>query len=147
MTVPYVTIDASAAVRWILDDEANQAGALTLRSALVEGRVVAVEPSHFLLEVAGALDRAVRDGRIDHERARSALFALEAVSFDDVPPMAVAADAFDVATSTALRVPDAAYLVCAARNHAQLVTADRRQLEAGEQLGIPAVALSDLPPW
>ncbi len=147
MMVPKVTIDASAAVRWILDDEANRAGALVLQSALVEGRVVAVQPSHFLLEVAGALDRAVRDERIDTDQARTALFALEAVSFDAIPPLAVATDAFDIATSTDLRVPDAAYVVCAARNHARLVSADRRQLEAAEQLGIPAVALSDLPPW
>jgi predicted nucleic acid-binding protein len=147
MTMPFVTIDASVAVRWILDDEPNRAGALMLRSSLETGRVMAVEPSHFLLEVAGAVDRAVRDGRIDLEQARRALFSLEAVTFDDTPPMALAADAFDVAASTGLRVPDAAYAVCAARNHALLITADRRQLEAAEQLGIPAVALANLPPW
>lgn len=146
MTMPLVTIDASVAVRWILDDEPNRAGAMVLRSSLEGGKVVAIEPSHFLLEVAGALDRAVRDGRLDVEQARSALFALEAVAFDDTPPMAVAADAFGVAASTGLRVPDAAYAVCAAGNHALLITADRRQLEAAEQLGIPAVALADLPP-
>jgi predicted nucleic acid-binding protein len=147
MTMPRVTIDASAAVRWILDDEPNRTGALILRSSLEAGRVVAVEPSHFLLEVAGALDRAVRDKRIDMERARSALFALEAVGFDGTPPIAVAEDAFAVASSTGLRVPDAAYLVCAARNSARLITADRRQVEAAERHGVPVVALSDLPPW
>jgi predicted nucleic acid-binding protein len=147
MTMSFVTIDASVAVRWILSDEPNRAGALALRSSLETGRVVAVEPSHFLLEVAGALDRAVRDRRIAVEHARSALSALEAVAMDETPPMAVATDTFDVAASTGLRVPDAAYAVCAARNHAQLITADRRQLEAAEQLGVPVVALSDLPPW
>ena len=147
MTIPCVTIDASAAVRWILDDEGNRAGALALRSALVEGRVTAVEPLHFLVEVAGAMDRAVRDGRIEADRARTALLALEAMAFDNGPPVAAAIDAFDVATSSGLRVPDAAYIVCAARNHAQLVTADHRQREAAEQAGIAVVALSDLPPW
>jgi predicted nucleic acid-binding protein len=147
MTIPFVTIDASAAVRWILDDEGDRTGALALQSALVEGRVAAVEPLHFLLEVAGAIDRAVRDARIEADRARTALFALEAVAFDDGPPVAAAADAFDLATRTGLRVPDAAYIVCAARNHAELITADRRQREAAEQIGIAVVALSDLPPW
>jgi predicted nucleic acid-binding protein len=146
VTTSFVTIDASVAVRWILDDEPNRAGALALRSSLETGRVVAVEPSHFLLEVAGALDRAVRDGRIGVEQARSALTAVEVVAFDDTPPMAAATDAYDVAASTGLRVPDAAYAVCAARNHAQLITAGRRQLEAAEQLGVPVVALADLPP-
>ena len=107
---------------------------------------MAIEPSHFLLEVAGAVDRAVRDGRIDLELARSALLALEAVTFDETPPMAVATDAFDVAATTGLRVPDAAYAVCAARNHALLITADLGQLEAAERIGVPVVALADMPP-
>jgi predicted nucleic acid-binding protein len=146
LTVPFVTIDASVAVRWILDDEPSRAGALVLRSSLEAGRVVAVEPTHFLLEVAGALDRAVRDGRIDGARARGALAALEAVALDDTPPIAVAIDAFEIASTTGLRVPDAAYVICAARNHAQLITADRRQLEAAERHEVPVIALADLPP-
>jgi len=146
MTMPFVTIDASVAVRWIVDDEPSRAGALVLRSSLETGRVMAIEPSHFLLEVAGAVDRAVRDGRIDLVQARSALLALEAVTFDETPPMAVATDAFDVAATTGLRVPDAAYAVCAARNHALLITADLRQLEAAERIGVPVVALADMPP-
>lgn len=146
LTMPCVTIDASVAVRWILDDEPSRAGALILRSSLEAGRVAAVEPSHFLLEVAGALDRAVRDGRIDREQARGALAALEAVEFDDTSPVAVAIDAFEIAAASGLRVPDAAYVICAARNHAQLITADRRQLEAAERHGIPVIALADLPP-
>ena len=145
MTVPVVIIDASVAVRWVLDDEPSRAGALTLRSALETGRVAAVEPAHFMLEVAGALDRAVRDGRIGVEEAGRALLALEAVSFDDTPAMAVAGASFDVAVMTGVRVPDAAYVVCAARNRAQLVTADARQLEAAERAGVAAVALADLP--
>jgi predicted nucleic acid-binding protein len=146
MTLPFVTIDASAAVRWIIDDEPNRAGALVLRSSLENGRVAAVEPAHFLLEVAGAVDRAVRDGRVDLQQARIALSSLEAVSFDDTPPMALAGDAFDIAASTGLRVADAAYLVCAGRNRALLVTADRRQLGVADLLGVPAAALDDLPP-
>lgn len=146
MTMPYVTIDASVAVRWILDDEPSRAGALVLRSSLEAGRVVAVEPPHLLLEVAGALDRAVRDGRIDGALARGALAALEAVAFDVAPPAALAIDAFEIASSAGLRVSDAAYVACAARNHAQLITADRRQLEAAERHGVPVIALAELPP-
>ena len=146
MSLPRVTIDASVALRWVLDDEANRAGALALRTSLEVGRIVAVEPAHFLLEVAGALDRAVRDGRIDGLEARQALFALEDVAFDDMPALAVAGDAFDVAASTGLRVADAAYVVCAARNRAQLLTVDRRQLGAAALHGVPIVALAELPP-
>jgi len=145
MSLPRVTIDASVAVRWVLDDEANRAGALTVRRSLEAGSIVAVEPAHFLLEVAGVLDRAVRDGRIDGLEARQALIALEGVGFDESPAMAVAGDAFEVAMSSGLRVADAAYLVCAARNGAQLITADRCQLEAAALHGVPVTALAELP--
>lgn len=146
MSLPAVTIDASAAVRWILDDEPFRAGALALRSSLEAGIVATVQPAHFLLDVGGALDRAVRDRRIEPAQARTALLALEALSFDSAAPMAVAADALDVATRTGLRVPDAAYVVCAARNDARLITADRRMREVGDSLGVPVVDLADLPP-
>jgi predicted nucleic acid-binding protein len=146
MTVPVVTIDASAAVRWILDDEGDRDGALRLRRALEEGSVAAVEPTHFLIEVAAALDRAARDGRVEVDDARQALVALEAVSFNDASPMAVADEALGIAVRTGLRVQDGAYVVCANRHDARLVTADERQLEVARRGGVPAVALADLPP-
>jgi predicted nucleic acid-binding protein len=71
--------------------------------------------------------------------------ALGAVSFEEVEPGAFAAAAFGLALATGLRVPAASYLEVARARHATLITADRRQLEAAELLGIPAVALSDLP--
>ena len=146
MTIPAVTIDASAAVRWVLDDEADRDGALRLRRALEEGSIAAVEPAHFLIEVAAALDRAVRDGRIEVDDARRALAALQAVSFDDASPPAVADEAFGIAVRTGLRVQDGAYVVCAIRHGAKLITADQRQLEVALHGGIPAVALAEVPP-
>ena len=145
MNPPRVTIDASVAVRWVLEDEADRGGVLELQRSLESGAVAGIEPAHFLLEVAGALDRAVRDRRINRPLARRALSALEALGLDDAPQAEVARDAFDIAGDTGLRVADAAYLVCAARNRAQLVSADRRQLEAAASHGIPAVALDALP--
>jgi len=145
VTIPVVTIDASSAVRWILDDEVNREGSLRLRQALELGSVTAVEPAHFLIEVAAALDRAVRDGRIDIDDARRALFAMEAVSFDDASPTAVADEALGIAIRTGLRVQDGAYVVCANRHGAQLITADERQLEVARRGGVQAVALADLP--
>lgn len=146
MRVPVVTIDASAAVRWILTDEVDGDGALRLRRALEDGVVAATEPAHFLIEVAAALDRAVRDGRVDIDDARRALVAMEAVSFDDATPTAVADEALGIAVRTGLRVQDGAYVVCASRHGAQLITADERQLEVARLGGVQAVALADLPP-
>lgn len=141
-----VTIDASAAVRWIVDDEADRDGALRLQRALEDGTVAAVEPAHFLIEVAAALDRAARDGRIDVDDARRALAALESVSLDGSSPTAVADEALGIAVRTGLRVQDGAYVVCANRHRALLVTADERQLEVARRGAVPVVALADLPP-
>jgi predicted nucleic acid-binding protein len=146
VTAPVVTIDASAAVRWILDDEDGRDGALRLRRALEEGTVAAIEPAHFLIEVAAALDRAVRNGRIEVDDARQALVAMEAVSFADASPTAVADEALGIAVRTGLRVQDGAYVVCANRHGARLITADERQLEVARRGGVPAIALADLPP-
>jgi len=140
-------IDASVVLRWAFEDEADRVGAVRLEQALRDARIHAVEPPLFLLEVAAALERGMRERRIDRTRSDAVLGALSSVSFEDVDPHELAVAAFGLALATGLRVPDAAYVEVARVRHATLVTADRRQLEAAEQLGIPAVALSDLPPW
>jgi predicted nucleic acid-binding protein len=140
-------IDASVVLRWAFDDEADRAGANRVEQALQDARLHAVEPPLFLLEVAASLERGIRERRIDRTQADVVMRALGAVSFEEVDPHAFAVTAFGLALATGLRVPDAAYVEIARVRHATLITADRRQLEAAEQLGIPAVALSDLPPW
>jgi len=140
-------IDASVILRWAFEDEADRVGAVGVEQALREARLHAVEPPLFLLEVAAALERGIRERRIGRARSDAVMGALSSVSFEEVDPHAFAAAAFRLAQATGLRVPDAAYVEVARVRHATLVTADRRQLEAAEQLGIPAVALSDLPPW
>ena len=140
-------IDASVVLRWAFEDEVDRAGALRVEHALREGRLQAVEPPLFLLEVASAMEKGIRERRIDRARSETVMAALGAVSFEDVEPHDFAGAAFSLALSTGLRVPDAAYVEVARVRRATLLTADRRQLEAAERLGVPAVALSDLPPW
>jgi predicted nucleic acid-binding protein len=140
-------IDASVVLRWAFEDEADRVGADGVEQALRDARLHAVEPPLFLLEVAAALERGIRERRIGRARSDAVMSALGSVSFEEVDPHAFAAAALRLALATGLRVPDAAYVEVARVRQATLVTADRRQLEAAEQLGIPAVALSDLPPW
>jgi predicted nucleic acid-binding protein len=142
-----VVLDASVVLRWAFEDETDRAGALRVEQALQEARIAAVEPPLFLLEVAAALERGTRERRIDRARSDAVLDALDLVAFEGVDPHAFATTTFRLALATGLRVPDAAYLEVAAIRRATLVTADRRQLEAAERLGIAAVGLSDLPPW
>ena len=140
-------IDASVVLRWAFEDEANRVGAMRVEQALREARLHAVEPRFFLLEVAAALERGIRERRIDRARSDAVMGALGSVSFEEVDPHLFAAAAFGLVLATGLRVPDAAYVEVARVRHAPLIAADRRQLEAADQLGVPAAALSDLPPW
>ncbi len=140
-------IDASVVLRWAFEDEADRVGAMRVEQALREARLHAVEPPLFLLEVAAALERGIRERRIDRPRSDAVMGALGSVSFEEVDPHLFAAAAFGLALATGLRVPDAAYVEVARVREATLITADRRQLEAAELLGVPVVSLADLPPW
>jgi predicted nucleic acid-binding protein len=140
-------IDASVVLRWAFEDEADRVGAMRVEQALKDARLHAVEPPLFLLEVAAALERGIRERRIDRPRSDAVMGALGLVAFEEVDPHEFAAAAFGLALATGLRVPDAAYVEVARVREATLITADRRQLEAAELLGVPVVALSDLPPW
>lgn len=139
-------IDASVALRWAFEDELDREGATRVATALADGRLRAVVPPNFLLEVAGVLARGIRAGRMTHATADAVMSALLQVSIDEVEPHGFAAASLALALRTGLRVPDATYLETARRRGAILITADRRQLDAAEALGIPAAALSDLPP-
>jgi predicted nucleic acid-binding protein len=143
--VKEAVIDASVVLRWAFEDEADRLGAVGVGQALRDAQLHAVEPPLFLLEVAASLEIGIRERRVDRTAAEAAMRALGAVSFEEVEPGAFAAAAFGLALATGLRVPAASYLEVARTRHATLITADRRQLEAAELLGIPAVALSDLP--
>ena len=142
-----VVLDASVVLRWAFDDETDRAGAVRVELALREARIRAVEPPLFLLEVAAALERGIRERRIDRTQSEAVLGALDQVTFEEVDPPAFATGTFRLALATGLRVPDAAYVEVAGIRRATLVTTDRRQLEAAEQRGIAAVALADVPPW
>jgi predicted nucleic acid-binding protein len=139
-------VDASVVLRWAFEDETDRAGALRISSALREGRMQAIEPPLFLLEVASALERGIRERRIDRDRAEEIMLVLGSVAFEEVDPFDVAGSAFRLALTSGIRVPDAAYVEVARTRGAMLVTADERQLAAADALGIPAVALADVPP-
>lgn len=146
MTTRRVTIDASVALRWMLDDEIDRAPALRVRDELGAGELNPIEPGHFLLEVAAGLERAYRAGRLTADACGEALRALEVVFVERTDPFAAAASSLALALSTGLRVADAAYLDCARRASTTLVTADRRLARATAAADVPVVALADLPP-
>ena len=99
-----------------------------------------------LLEVASVLERGIRERRIDRPRAEEIMRALASVAFEEIDPHEFAGSAFRLAPRAGTRVPDAAYVEVARARRAILVTADERQLAVAAALGVPVVALADLPP-
>lgn len=146
MSTRRVTLDASVALRWMLNDEVDRAPALRIRDELVAGELNPIEPGHFLLEVAAGLERAHRAGRLTAAACGDALRALEVVFVERTDPFAAAGSSLTVALETGLRVADAAYLDCARRASTTLVTADRQLARATSTADSPVVALADLPP-
>ncbi len=141
-----VVIDASVVLRWAFDDELDREGASGVAAALVAGHLRALGPPTFLPEVAGVLVRAIRDGRITRELAEGVMSALSNVAIDETEPHGFAGAAMTLALGCGLHVQDASYLETARRAGAMLISADRAQVRAAEALGIPALALRDLPP-
>lgn len=141
-----VVLDASVVLRWAFEDEEDRDGAARVAAALVDGNLRVVAPPNFLLEVAAALAVALRGGRIARVAVDDVMAALVAVSIDEADPDGFAVASLGLALATGTRVPDSAYLETARRAGATLISADRAQLRAAEALGIPAVALGDLPP-
>jgi predicted nucleic acid-binding protein len=143
--VTRVVIDASVVLRWAFDDEADRVGAISVADALAEGRLDAVGPPNFLLEVAAALVVATRAGRTSRESADRVMTAMTSIAIDEVEPHGFAAASLHLALDTGIRLPDATYLEVARRRGAALISGDARQLEAAVRVGVPAIALNALP--
>lgn len=120
---PFVVVDASVSLKWVLNDEDAVAQAVALRDAAIAGRFEMVAPTMWLYEVMNGLLTTVRRGRLAAELGAQALGHLLAlrVRLADSPPEDIYAQALrhDVAAY------DAAYLALAAALRAPLWTGDR----------------------
>ncbi|WP_309603818.1 type II toxin-antitoxin system VapC family toxin [Phenylobacterium sp.] len=114
-----VVIDASVALKWVLDEAGREAA-----DALLEEELIA--PSLWLLEAANALWRRTQRGEISGEEARERLTELfnapvtTATIEDDLPAAAALANVLGHP------VYDCLYLAMAFRESTYVVTADIR---------------------
>ena len=114
-----VVIDASVALKWVLDEAGTEAA-----DALLEEELIA--PSLWLLEAANALWRRTRRGEINDEEAKERLAELynapvtTATIEDDLLAAA------DLANGLGHSVYDCLYLAMAIRENTYVVTADSR---------------------
>jgi predicted nucleic acid-binding protein len=114
-----IVIDASVALKWVLDEPGREAA-----DALLEEELIA--PALWLLEAANALWRRTQRGEISAEEAKERLAELYNAP---VTTMTIEDDllaAADLANRLAHPVYDCLYLAMAIRENTYVVTADSR---------------------
>ncbi|MFI4966506.1 MAG: type II toxin-antitoxin system VapC family toxin [Caulobacterales bacterium] len=114
-----VVVDASVALKWVLDEPGKEAA-----DALLDEELIA--PALWLLEAANALWRRVRRGEISDDEARERLMELYNAP---VTTRAIEDDllaAADLANALGHPVYDCLYLAVAIRENTYVVTADGR---------------------
>jgi len=123
-------VDASVIAKWVLPGEPYQEKAVKLKEDCTLGLVGLCAPSFTVQEVANALWRALKLGRILKEDAEEALRALgdmkielHGLSWAEVP------ESVTIALDLDLTVYDASYLHLSDKLRAPLITADETLYE------------------
>ncbi len=123
-----IVIDASVAVKWVLDEPRTDA-ALALRSEQL------VAPVLWLAEAANALWRHVRLGELTAAQALARMSELEKAPVASLAITPHVAAALELATRSNHPVYDCFYLAIAIHRGLQLITDDRRFAAAAARLG------------
>jgi predicted nucleic acid-binding protein len=126
--VSLVVVDASVAVKWFLPEngEAFADQALALLDKYDRKEVQFVVPDLFYAEIASAIWKAIRVGRISRAFGDQALVLLTQREFATVPSLKLLDKAFQIATDHARSVYDSLYVALAVQTNSQLITADER---------------------
>lgn len=114
-----VVIDASVALKWVLDEPGKEAA-----DALLEEELIA--PSLWLLEAANALWRRTQRGEINDEEAKERLTELYNAPVTTTTIEDDLLAAADLANVLGHPVYDCLYLAMAIRENTYVVTADSR---------------------
>lgn len=134
-SVQVVVLDASVAVRWVVDEAGSDEAA-----ALLERDVAWITPRLLLTEAASALRRKVADKTLAPAAAAQSLDALLQAIADGVIRLIdderVIAPALLLAVSLQHKVPDCVYLALAEREGAGIATADDRLARFARSRGI-----------
>lgn len=134
MPLQRVVVDASAALKWVLEEEGSP-DALELL-----GRDVLHAPDFLLLEVANVLWAKARRGALARSEADAAFQALAAVPLVLTPLAELTRPARTLAFALDLTVYDAVYAALAQQLDCPLATADRTLAQAMTAAGLAGSA-------
>lgn len=128
--MPRYVVDASIIAKWVLPGEPHQENAIKLKEDFANGHVELCAPALVVYEVANALWKAIKLGKISGNDAREALEALGDMKIElHESNWTKACQELDIACKLDLTVYDAAYLFLAEKTRATLVTADEKLYE------------------
>ena len=128
--MPRYVVDASIIAKWILSGEPYQENTAKLKEDFATGQVELCAPTLIIYEVANALWRAVKLGRVSENDAKEALEALEDMKIELYEfGWTEASQGLSIASRLDLTVYDAAYLFIAEKTRASLLTADEKLYE------------------
>lgn len=125
-------VDASVAAKWFLADdrEALADEAFDLLDGYEKGEVQFVVPDLFYAEIANAIWKAVRVGRVTPALGEASFASLEQRVFTTIPSRVLIGAAYRIATAYNRSVYDALYVALAKQIQSQLITADERLANA-----------------
>ncbi len=126
-----LVIDASVAVKWYLQDEADAAKALTLLDALDAGSVQLAAPDQIRYEIGSALHVATKQNRqrLTESQADRALIAFLRVHLDTYNDDDLIREAVTLARTYIIAFYDSLNLALAQRLGIPLIMADRKLYE------------------
>jgi len=131
-------VDASMALTWCIEDEADDASDQVLHRVLIEGGIA---PAQWPLEMANAIRFAARRGRVDEPAVGRARAIIEGLPIEVLPiETSTALGLIDLAQSLDLSMYDAAYLDLARVRGLGLATLDARLAAACRQAGVAVIA-------
>lgn len=142
MPGPVIVPDASVLLKWVLRsaDEEDQAPALALKTAWVEGAVDVVVPTIWLYEVGNVL------GLKEPTKAANLFRAMLDLGLPEQPASGYATEIFDLMRRHQATFYDAAYHALAIVQAGTMLTADRRYVKRSRSAGHIALLAGWRPP-
>ena len=124
-----IVVDASVAIKWVVDEPGTEA-ALAIRTEQL------LAPAIWLAEAANALWRHVKMGEASASEALARLVRLRRAPVRSFPIEPHVSTALELAARGNHPVYDCLYLALAIQRDTQVVTDDRRFTEAAARLGL-----------
>ena len=120
-----VVVDASVAAKWVLPEPYSEPA---LR--LLESGIGLAAPAHWLAEAVNAVKVACERSTMGGDEVQELVLALVEAPVASVPIDRLAPSAMGIGLRIGVSIYDALYLALAVRDDAQLITDDRRLMQA-----------------